>query len=82
VVAVHRIGEAAGRPYLVSEYVDGDPIEKLAKPVAWQRALEIGLDLARGFGHVDPTVEAHEGEGGLGGGRGPLLVVTSVVPLF
>jgi formylglycine-generating enzyme required for sulfatase activity len=48
-VTVHRYGELAGRPYLVSEYIRGESLDKLAKPVAWDRALEIGVALARGL---------------------------------
>src|SRR5712671_3068087 len=39
VVAVHRIGEVARGPNLVSEYVAGEGLEKLPKPVPWSRAL-------------------------------------------
>ena len=49
VVTVHRIGEAEGRPYIVSELVRGETLDKLARPVAWRRALDIALDLARGL---------------------------------
>ncbi|HEY5933381.1 MAG TPA: SUMF1/EgtB/PvdO family nonheme iron enzyme [Kofleriaceae bacterium] len=49
VVTVHRYGEIAGRPYLVSEYIRGEPLDKLAKPIPWERAHEIGIALARGL---------------------------------
>ncbi|HEY5947609.1 MAG TPA: SUMF1/EgtB/PvdO family nonheme iron enzyme [Kofleriaceae bacterium] len=49
VVTVHRFGEVAGRPYLVSEYIRGEPLDKLAKPIPWQRALELGIALSRGL---------------------------------
>jgi serine/threonine protein kinase len=49
VVGVHRLGEVAGRPYLVSEFVDGRTLQELAKPVSWQQALGIGLGIARGL---------------------------------
>jgi eukaryotic-like serine/threonine-protein kinase len=49
VVTVHRYGEVGGRPYLVSEYIRGDSLDKLAKPIAWERALELGVALARGL---------------------------------
>lgn len=49
VVTVFRFGEVAGRPYLVSEYIRGEPLDKLAKPVSWQRSLELGIALARGL---------------------------------
>jgi serine/threonine protein kinase len=49
VVTVHRYGEIAGRPYLVSEYIRGESLDALAKPVTWQRALDLGIALARGL---------------------------------
>ncbi len=49
VVSVYRYGEVAGRPYLVAEYIRGDSLDKLAKPVAWERVLELGIALARGL---------------------------------
>jgi formylglycine-generating enzyme required for sulfatase activity/predicted Ser/Thr protein kinase len=49
VVTVHRFGEVAGRPYLVSEYIRGEPLDKLAKPIPWERALALGITLARGL---------------------------------
>jgi serine/threonine protein kinase/formylglycine-generating enzyme required for sulfatase activity len=49
VVAVHRVGELDGRPYLVSEFVRGQTLDRLEKPIPWQRALAIAIDLARGL---------------------------------
>jgi serine/threonine protein kinase/formylglycine-generating enzyme required for sulfatase activity len=49
VVAIHRIGEVAGHPFLVSEYVRGRPLDQIARPVASRQVLEIALDLARGL---------------------------------
>ncbi len=49
VVTVHRYGEIAGRPYLVSEYIRGESLDQLAKPVPWERSLELGIALARGL---------------------------------
>ncbi|HEX7844062.1 MAG TPA: serine/threonine-protein kinase, partial [Kofleriaceae bacterium] len=49
VVTVHRFGEISGRPYLVSEYIRGDSLDQLAKPVAWERCLELGIELSRGL---------------------------------
>jgi len=49
VVAVHRVGEVQGQPYLVSEYVRGDRLDELATPVPWPRLLTIALELARGL---------------------------------
>src|SRR5262245_3274793 len=52
VVIVHRVGEVDGQPYLVSEYVRGERLDKLARPVAWPRLLAIAIDLARGLAAV------------------------------
>ena len=49
VVAIHRVGEVRRRPYLVSEYVRGTPLDQVARPLPWERALDIGLGLARGL---------------------------------
>src|ERR1700760_4538417 len=49
VVAVYRVGEIQGRPFLVSEYVRGNDLAALETPVPWRRALAIGIDLTRGL---------------------------------
>jgi eukaryotic-like serine/threonine-protein kinase len=49
VVAVHRVGEIQGRPFIVAEYVRGVSLADLGKPVPWRRALALGIDLARGL---------------------------------
>jgi eukaryotic-like serine/threonine-protein kinase len=49
VVAIHRIGEVAGHPYLVSEYVRGRPLDQVERPMAWRQVLDIALDLTRGL---------------------------------
>jgi len=49
IIAVYRVGEIGPRPYLISEYVRGDSLDKIAQPVAWPRLLEIAIGLARGL---------------------------------
>jgi len=49
VVAVYRVGEHEGKPYLVSELVEGRSLDKLALPLPWMKVLRIGYDLARGL---------------------------------
>ncbi len=49
VVTVHRVGVLDGRPYIVTEYIHGTSLDAIPRPVPWQRALEIGIDLARGL---------------------------------
>ena len=49
VVAIHRVGEVEGRPYLVAEYVRGQPLDAVTKPLPWERVLRIARGLARGL---------------------------------
>lgn len=49
VIAVHRVGEVQARPYLVSEFVPGKCLADISMPLPWPRALELGLDMARGL---------------------------------
>src|SRR5215510_13975192 len=49
VVAIHRIAEVEGHPYLVSEYVRGRPLDLIERPVPSRQVLDIALDLARGL---------------------------------
>jgi serine/threonine protein kinase/formylglycine-generating enzyme required for sulfatase activity len=49
VVAIHRVGEVRGQPYLVSELVRGEPLDRLPRPVDAQQALKLGIGLARGL---------------------------------
>ncbi|HEX2686181.1 MAG TPA: serine/threonine-protein kinase, partial [Kofleriaceae bacterium] len=49
VVAIYRVAQVDGHPYLVSEYVRGRALDQLECPVPWQQVLEIALDLTRGL---------------------------------
>jgi eukaryotic-like serine/threonine-protein kinase len=49
VVAIYRIAEVAGHPYLVSEYVRGRPLDQIDRPALSRQVVEIALDLARGL---------------------------------
>ena len=49
VVAIHRVGEVEGHPYLVAEYVRGQPLDAVTKPLPWERVLRIARGLARGL---------------------------------
>src|ERR1041385_1767215 len=49
VVAIYRIAEVAGHPYLVSEYVRGRPLDQIDRPLPSRPVLELALDLARGL---------------------------------
>ncbi|MCP3141466.1 bifunctional serine/threonine-protein kinase/formylglycine-generating enzyme family protein [Pyxidicoccus sp. QH1ED-7-1] len=49
VVALFRAGTVEGRPYLVSEYLRGEPLHTLPRPLPSERVLELGIGLARGL---------------------------------
>lgn len=49
VVAVHRVGEWAGGPYLVTELLRGPDLSALPRPLPQAKALALALDLARGL---------------------------------
>lgn len=47
VVAVYRVSDLNGRPFLVSEYVDGQSLDKIKKPIGSKQLLTIGIGLAK-----------------------------------
>ena len=49
VVAIYRVAEVAGHPYLVSEYVQGRALHELPRPMPWRAVLDVAIDLARGL---------------------------------
>lgn len=49
VVTVHRVGSVAGQPYLVTEYVEGETLDQVARPLDGLQILEIAHDLASGL---------------------------------
>ncbi|WP_164002691.1 bifunctional serine/threonine-protein kinase/formylglycine-generating enzyme family protein [Pyxidicoccus caerfyrddinensis] len=49
VVSLFRAGTVEGRPYLVSEYLRGEPLHTLPRPLPSERVLELAIDLARGL---------------------------------
>ena len=49
VVSIYRVGVVDGWPYLVSELVRGQSLDRVALPLAWQRTLDIAVQLARGL---------------------------------
>ncbi len=49
VVSVFRVGELQGRPYIVSEFIDGQSLDKLPAPIPWRQAMRIAHDLSRGL---------------------------------
>jgi len=49
VVAVYRVGELGRRPYIVSEFVHGQSLDKVAKPLPWPQVRDLAIGLARGL---------------------------------
>lgn len=49
VVSVYRVGEIDGHPYIISEFVRGQNLDRIKLPMPWTRALELGIGLARGL---------------------------------
>ncbi len=50
VVTLYRVGQLDHHPYLVSEFVRGTSLDRLARPLPWERVLALGRELARGLG--------------------------------
>ncbi len=50
VVAMHRVATSSdGELYIVSEYVDGCSLDRLPRPIAPDRLLELAIDIASGL---------------------------------
>jgi formylglycine-generating enzyme required for sulfatase activity len=50
VVTLYRVGQLENHPYLISEFVRGTSLDRLPRPLPWERVLALGKDLARGLG--------------------------------
>ena len=50
VVTLYRVGQLENHPYLISEFVRGTSLDRLERPLPWERVLALGRDLARGLG--------------------------------
>ncbi len=77
-LTVYRVGEVEGRLYLIAEYVRGQALSGVARPMPWRQVLDIALNLAsalalahrRGVLHrgvrprniIVPTTHSTEGE--------------------
>lgn len=59
VVSIYRVGEHAGRPYLVSEFVRGKSLSELPRPVSLEQGLRIGLGLCAGLGAAHQSGVLH-----------------------
>lgn len=49
VVTIYRVGEWRRCPFLVSEFVRGESLDKVRKPLPWPQVLTIGIGLSRGL---------------------------------
>jgi eukaryotic-like serine/threonine-protein kinase len=49
VVAIYRIGEVEGRPYIAYELVAGASLDRLPKPLHWANVVRIAVGVARGL---------------------------------
>lgn len=49
VLTVYRVGELEGRPYLITEFIRGQGLDQVPKPLPWARVLSLGIGLARGL---------------------------------
>ena len=73
VVAIYRIGEVQGQPYIAYEYIAGRSLDRLATPVPWTAALSIALGLARGAAELaDCVTHATNPQGGSDPGEFPV----------
>jgi formylglycine-generating enzyme required for sulfatase activity len=52
VVLTFRVGDVEGRPFLVSEFVAGQSLDRLSRPMDWQQVLDIGISLSRGLAAI------------------------------
>jgi eukaryotic-like serine/threonine-protein kinase len=50
IVGVYRIEECEGHPFIAYEYVKGESLERMLKPVRWQTALAIATRVAGALG--------------------------------
>lgn len=49
VLSIYRVGVIGGRPYLAEEFLRGKSLDRMPLPLAWPKALNIAVQLARGL---------------------------------
>ena len=60
VMTIYRVGESNGRPYVISEYVQGQILSTVTKPMNPRATRDCALGIARGLtGLVEPGVLAN-----------------------
>jgi eukaryotic-like serine/threonine-protein kinase len=49
VVGVYRVGEVSNHPYIAYEFVPGESLDRIAKPIPWETTLRLASGLAAGL---------------------------------
>jgi serine/threonine protein kinase len=49
IVTIYRVGQFQGTPYLVSEFIEGQSLDRLPRPLPWDKVLPIALGIAKGL---------------------------------
>ena len=49
VMGIYRVGELEGRLYIIGEYIRGESLSELPRPMPWQAVLKLAVGLARGL---------------------------------
>jgi class 3 adenylate cyclase/Cdc6-like AAA superfamily ATPase len=52
IVTIHDVGDDAGQPYIVSQYMSGGAVDTLEMPLPIERTLEIAKGVCRGLAHA------------------------------
>lgn len=67
---IHRIGEIDGQPFIVSEFIQGRSLDRIPKPIQWQRALKLSIGLCRALAAAHRHGVLHRVLEGVRVGRG------------
>lgn len=60
-LTIHRVGTIDDRPYIVSEYVRGQTLDQIPKPLPWRQVLSFALSLVRGLSAAHRRGVLHRG---------------------
>jgi len=59
IVTIHDVGEEAGQPYIVSQYMAGGAVDALEHPIPLERTLEIAKGVCQGLAHAHANGVVH-----------------------
>ena len=59
IVTIHDVGDEAGQPYIVSQYMAGGAVDALEHPIPLERTLEIAKGVCRGLAHAHANGIVH-----------------------